>query len=194
VTSRKIVIASGNPGKVKEFKLFLSSLPVKIISQPNGFKVEETGASFVENARIKALSAADFTGDLALADDSGLTVEALNGAPGIHSARYAKTDLERVKRLLRELAPFKNRNASFHAALCFASSDDGVLIEVEGVCKGSISKIPRGDGGFGYDPIFQVQETELTFAEMGVDRKKELSHRGAAFKLLMPQLKRFFDY
>ncbi|WP_036901363.1 MULTISPECIES: RdgB/HAM1 family non-canonical purine NTP pyrophosphatase [Prochlorococcus] len=189
----KLVIASGNLGKVKEFRELLSSLPIQVISQPEGFDVDEIGQSFAENARLKAITASRFTGELSLADDSGLSVDALGGVPGIHSARYGKTDSDRINRLLNELAPCKNRDAYFHCALCFASPAEGVLFEVEGRCEGKIVNAPRGEGGFGYDPIFEVKGIGLTFAEMGVARKKSISHRGLAFQQLIPKLRNFFE-
>ena len=184
-----LVIASGNLGKVKEFHELLQELPLNICSQPDGLEVEETGKSFIENARIKALAVAQLTGKWALADDSGLNVAALNGAPGIYSARYANSDSARINRLLKELEPFSNRQATFSAALCIAAKGK-ILVEVEGKCEGEITTIPRGQAGFGYDPIFEVSDLGMTFAEMGVEKKKKYSHRGIAFKLLIPKLER----
>ncbi len=188
----RVVIASGNLGKVSEFRKLLSELPVMIIPQPDDIQIEETGRSFVENARVKALTAAKITGQFSLADDSGLSVESLGGAPGIFSSRYANTDSERINKLLYELTPFKNRKAFFSAALCFVSPENRILFEVEGKCEGRITEFPRGNDGFGYDPIFEVKNTGLTFAEMGIERKKSFSHRGLAFQKLMPKLKKYF--
>ena len=182
-----LVIASGNVGKVKEFRELLTGLPCKVVPMPNGFKVEENGDTFVENARLKASAVSKATGCLALADDSGLSVEALNGEPGIHSARYANSDEERIKKLIRELGYSANRNAKFVASICVASPKD-ILLEVEGFCSGKITKHPRGTNGFGYDPIFEVGGTDLTFAQMDLALKRSFSHRGKAFKLLRPLL------
>ncbi len=191
--NNNLVVASGNMGKVEEFKQLLSGLSLNIISQPDGVKVDETGETFSDNAKLKALYVAKFTGEFALADDSGLVVEALDGAPGVYSARYGNTDKERVDRLLRELLPFKNRNASFISSLCLASAEDGVLFEVEGRCEGIITYTARGNKGFGYDPVFEVRGTGLTFAEMRAKDKRLLSHRGKAFEALMPSLKKLFS-
>ena len=183
------VIASSNKGKVKEFRNLLSDFPLEFIDQPEGLNVEEIGQTFEENARIKAIAANEKTGFLSLADDSGLSVEALDGAPGIHSARYAKSDKERVDKILKELEPFSNRKAKFECALCIASNNK-VLLEVTGSCEGSITFSPRGKNGFGYDPIFEVNGLGVTFAEMNHSRKKEIGHRGNAFKLIKSELEK----
>ncbi len=190
--SSSLIIASSNLGKIQEFKKLLSFLPINILSQPEDLNVIETGKTFAENARIKALSVAGLTGEVSLADDSGLSVEALDGAPGIYSARYADTDSERIKRLLKEIQPFENRNAVFIAALCLASSEGKVLLEVEGKCEGVIANKARGINGFGYDPIFEVQSIGLTFAEMTKHQKEKFSHRGKAVKALLPGIKKIF--
>ncbi len=186
-----LFIASGNLGKIKEFKDLFSLYPLTLCGQPDGFQVEETGQTFQENARLKALAVAKKTGSLSLADDSGLSVDSLGGEPGVHSARYAKNDEERIRRLLSEMEPFGNRYAHFTSALCIASPDDHILIEVEGRCDGVITKTPRGENGFGYDPIFEVKDTGLTFAEMETQKKLLFGHRGNAFKLLEPRLKKY---
>ncbi len=183
------VIASSNKGKKKEFRNLLSDFPLDFIEQPEGFNVEETGKTFEENARIKAIAVSQKSGFLSLADDSGLNVEALDGAPGIHSARYAKSDKERVDKILKELEPFSNRKAKFECALCIASNNK-VLLEVTGSCEGSITFSPRGENGFGYDPIFEVDSLGVTFAEMSDYRKKEIGHRGNAFKLIKSELEK----
>ena len=184
-----LVIASSNLGKVKEFRQLLSDFPFKIVRQPDYFKVEETGRTFLENSRLKALSVASETGQWAMADDSGLSVNALSGAPGVYSARYANSDSERIDRLLREMEPCHNRSACFSCALCLAAPNNEILLEVEGKCEGLITKKPRGRNGFGYDPGFEVLDTGLTFAEMEVENKKALSHRGKAFAMITPGLK-----
>ncbi len=186
-----LVIASGNKGKIREFKKLLDEFPLDLLTQPVGFEVEETGNTFMENARIKAIAVSKETGNLALADDSGLSVEALGGAPGIFSSRYANSDKERIEKLLAELKPFPNRKAKFECALCVASREK-VLIEVSGFCEGLITFSPRGEKGFGYDPIFEVSLLGKTFAEMDHEKKKQIGHRGNAFKLLKPELKKLF--
>jgi XTP/dITP diphosphohydrolase len=188
-----LVIASGNAGKVREFAALLADLGLEIRPQPEGLEVEETGSSFAANARLKAEAVARATGCWALADDSGLSVEALGGAPGVQSARYADTDAARIARLLRELEAAnatspQARSAHFTAALALADPSGQVVLEVEGICAGTILEAPRGEGGFGYDPVFYVPEAGLTFAEMPHSQKAALGHRGRAFAALQPQL------
>ena len=188
-----LVIASGNAGKVREFGALLAGLGLETRPQPEGLDVEETGSTFAENARLKAEAVARATGCWALADDSGLSVDALGGAPGVHSARYADSDSARIERLLRELAAAgaesaTARNAAFTAALALATPRGEIVLEVEGICPGTILEAPRGSGGFGYDPVFFVPEAGLSFAEMTHALKAELGHRGRAFAALKPQL------
>ena len=183
-----LVIASGNKGKIGEFKKLLDDFPIDLLTQPVGFEIEETGSTFMENARIKAIAVSQATGNLSLADDSGLSVEALGGAPGIYSSRYASSDKQRIEKLLAELKPFSNRKAKFECALCIASGEK-VLIEVSGFCEGLITFSPKGENGFGYDPIFEVSGLGETYAEMDHEKKKHIGHRGNAFKLLIPKLK-----
>jgi XTP/dITP diphosphohydrolase len=195
-TARVLVIASGNAGKLREFKAALASagpgLELEVLPQPRGLEVDETGDSFAANARLKAEAVARITGHWALADDSGLSVDALGGAPGIHSARYAPSDSERIARLLEELAGESNRRARFTAALAVADPAGHTVLEVEGVCAGEILNAPRGDGGFGYDPVFLVPEAGLSFAQMPSELKRRLGHRGRALEALLPQLQQLF--
>ncbi len=199
VSPTTLVIASGNAGKVHEFGHLLAGLGLEIRPQPEGLDVKETGSTFAENARLKAEAVARATGCWALADDSGLSVSALGGAPGVHSARYADSDSARIERLLRELAAVNaeaasrgesaDRSAHFTAALAVANPEGEVVLEVEGHCPGKILEVQRGEGGFGYDPVFFVPEVGLTFAEMPKELKGELGHRGRAFALLEPRLR-----
>ena len=186
---KTLVIASGNAGKIREFQGLLNFLPLFVRAQPDGLEVEETGSTFVANARLKAIAVAEATGEWALADDSGLSVDALDGAPGVHSARYAPSDPERIARLLTALNGAEHREAHFCAALCIAAPGGRVLLEVEGRCDGLITHAPRGDQGFGYDPIFEVAGTDRTFAEMPLVEKKRHGHRGRAFTTLEPKLR-----
>ncbi|MBE9154415.1 RdgB/HAM1 family non-canonical purine NTP pyrophosphatase [Cyanobium sp. LEGE 06113] len=196
-----LVIASGNAGKVREFSRLLAGLGLEVRPQPAGLEVEETGSSFAENAAIKATAVARLTGCWALADDSGLCVAALGGAPGVQSARYAATDAARIARLLDELAAVggsssaakaEQRSAQFSAALAVADPQGRVRLAVEGHCPGVILEAPRGTGGFGYDPVFHVPEAGQTFAEMDSATKARLGHRGRAFAALEPQLRQLF--
>ena len=195
--ARKVlVIASGNAGKLREFTALLATagpeLDLEVRSQPQGLEVEETGDSFAANARLKAEAVARITGHWALADDSGLSVDALGGAPGIHSARYASTDPERITRLLQALEGESNRGARFTAALALADPSGQTVLEVEGICTGEILKAPCGEGGFGYDPVFLVPETGLSFAQMTPELKRRVGHRGRALEALLPPLQRLF--
>ena len=189
LTFRSLVLASNNQGKISEFRKLLSHLPLKIIGKPKEIDVAETGVTFIENARLKAIEVAEFTGQWALADDSGLCVDALGGAPGVHSARYASHDEGRINRLLEELKSAEKRTAYFSSAICIAGPGRRILLEVEAQCMGNITHSPRGKNGFGYDPIFEVGGVGYTFAEMSIDQKKLFSHRGKAFSLLEPRLK-----
>jgi len=194
-----LVIASGNGGKVREFAALLAGLGLEIRPQPEGLEVEETGLTFAENARLKAIAVARASGCWALADDSGLAVDALAGAPGVHSARYAASDPERIARLLAALGAANQqraaaglapqRSARFTAALALADPSGILRLEVEGHCPGEILETPRGSGGFGYDPVFLVPETGLSFAEMDKVTKARIGHRGRAFALLEPGLR-----
>ncbi len=188
------MIASGNAGKVREFAALLGPLSLAVRPQPEGLDVEETGRTFAENAQLKAEAVARATGCWALADDSGLAVEALGGAPGVLSARYAPTDQERIARLWAELEAVgatdpARRGAAFIAALALADPSGTVRLAVEGRCEGRITAEWRGEGGFGYDPVFLVPELDLTFAEMDKATKSRVGHRGRAFALLEPGLR-----
>jgi XTP/dITP diphosphohydrolase len=183
-----LVIASGNAGKVREFGHLLAELQLEIRPQPEGVEVEETGDTFVANARLKAEAVALATGCWTLADDSGLSVSALGGAPGVHSARYADSDEARIARLLRELEGASDRTAQFTAALAVADPSGTLRLEMEGICPGIILEEQRGDGGFGYDPVFLVPDAGLTYAEMDKQLKGRIGHRGQAFAQLAPRL------
>ncbi len=183
-----LVVATGNPGKLPELQAYLADCGWELTLKPAELDVEETGATFAANACLKASQVAQATGQWAIADDSGLQVDALNGAPGIYSARYGNSDSERIARLLRELGNAVNRQAQFVCAVAIARPDGTIALESEGLCRGEILHAPRGEGGFGYDPIFYVPEKQLTFAEMSRELKRSISHRGKALEALVPQL------
>ena len=185
-----MVVATGNPGKLREMQKYLADTSWELQLKPPELEIAETGDTFAENARLKASGVALATGKWAIADDSGLQVDALDGAPGIYSARYGKTDAERIERLLFELGNELNRSAQFVCAIAIAHPDGTIALEVEGICHGQILRQGRGKGGFGYDPIFYLPAQELTFAEMTPEVKRRYSHRGKAFELLIPQLNR----
>ena len=185
---QKLVIASGNAGKVEEFRAYLANLGVALIAKPDSIDVEETGITFIENARLKASQVAIATKEWAIADDSGLEVVALNGAPGVISARYADTDHSRIDRVLQELHGASNRAAQFVCAIAIASPNGAIAAEAIGICKGAIADAPVGNGGFGYDPIFFVPELQQTFGEIPPEVKAKISHRAIALEILRPKL------
>lgn len=194
----KVVLATGNSGKLAEISRIFSAVNIELLAQTD-LNIEsppETGDTFIANALIKARHAALHSGLPAMADDSGLAVDALGGRPGVHSARYAgehATDDENVDLLLKELAGIEeqNRNAGFHCAAVFVSSDaaDAPLI-CEAVWKGRIIESRQGSGGFGYDPVFFDPKTGKTGAQMSREEKNSRSHRGRAFLELRELLQR----
>jgi XTP/dITP diphosphohydrolase len=188
-TVKKLVVATGNPGKLEEIQEYLLDLPWELVLKPAEIDIDETGTTFIANARLKASEVAKAVGEWSIADDSGLAVDALDGAPGLYSARYGKTDSERINRLLKELGDNQNRQAKFICAIAIANPQGEIILATEGICPGEILNSPRGNGGFGYDPIFYVPSQQQTFAEMSASTKNRISHRGVAFAQLMPELK-----
>ncbi len=186
----KLIIATSNPGKLREIEAYLPNLGWELALKPPELEIEETGDSFMDNAILKASTAAKALGEWAIADDSGLMVDALNGAPGIYSARYGQTDSDRIARLLTALGDNHNRHARFVCAVAISRPDGSIALATEGICEGEILRKPLGDRGFGYDPIFYVPQVKQTFAEMEPEVKHQLSHRGKAFADLLPQLKK----
>ncbi|YAI82634.1 MAG: RdgB/HAM1 family non-canonical purine NTP pyrophosphatase [cyanobacterium endosymbiont of Rhopalodia sterrenbergii] len=185
---KKLIVATSNPGKLKEIQNYLIELDWKLQLKPDTLEIEEIGTTFLENACLKASQVAKALGEWAIADDSGLAVDALNGAPGIYSARYGTTDGERIERLLRELGKTDQRQGQFVCAIAIARQDGSIALQSEGICRGEILTSPRGTEGFGYDPIFYVPQYKQTFAQMSPDIKRKVSHRGQAFKALLPHL------
>ncbi len=182
------MIASGNPHKVAEIAGMLSDLPLEVQQQPDGLSIEETGSTYLANARLKAETVAQLTGQWALADDSGLEVDALGGAPGIYSARYGGSDPERIARLLRELSDSPYRSASFNSAMALAGPDGITVLEAQGICRGEILLSPQGAGG-GYDPIFWVREAGCTYAELPDHLRLKLGSRGKAARQMAAELR-----
>ena len=189
----KIVLASGNVGKLKEFADLFAPMDIDIMPQShfNVPEADETGLSFVENAIIKARQACELTGLPAIADDSGIEVDALQGAPGIYSARYSgigASDSDNLNALLAALknTPEAERTARYQCLLVYMrhASDPTPLI-CQGSWEGKLLTAPTGDGGFGYDPIFWVEETQCTAAELSSKAKHALSHRGKAMRQFM---------
>lgn len=195
-TKQLIVLASGNAGKLREFNAILAPLEwnIKPQSDFDVTEVPETGLSFVENALIKARNASRHTGHAALADDSGIEVDALKGAPGIYSARYAGdacNDQDNNEKLLRDLAniPAAQRTARYRACLVYMRhADDPVPIIAEGHWEGLIVDQARGDNGFGYDPYFWLPEFSCTAAELEPEQKNKISHRATALSALLTRV------
>ncbi len=196
---KSFIIASNNPHKVEELDRILNPLGIKSVTAKdagiNLSEVEETGETFAENARLKAQAAYKISGMPAVADDSGLMVDALGGAPGVYSARYAgenATDADRISKLLTELkdVPENERTAAFVSSIC-CILDDGSMIEVSGRCNGKIAFEPVGEGGFGYDPVFVVADGR-SFAQLTAEEKDKISHRGNALRALKVELEKYY--
>lgn len=193
----RIVLASGNPGKAREITQLLSKHHAEVLNQSafDVIEVEETGLTFVENAILKARNAAAHSGLPAIADDSGLEVDALHGAPGIYSARYAGvdcSDADNNAKLLEALrdVPEAKRTARFQCLLVYMNhADDPTPLIVQGTWEGRILTAPQGDNGFGYDPLFFVPDLGLSSAELPAETKNRLSHRGQALRGLLAAFK-----
>lgn len=191
-----LLLATTNPNKIREIKAILEALELEILSPVDlgiSLPVVEDGASYSENARLKALAYQATTGQIVLADDSGLEVVALDGAPGIFSARYSNkpdaSDADRRAYLLSRLVNTpKPWVAHFHCTAVLAMPD-GEVFETDGQCDGEIISEERGSGGFGYDPIFYIPEQQATMAEIPADIKNKISHRAKALLSLFPKLK-----
>jgi XTP/dITP diphosphohydrolase len=196
----RLLIATNNAGKVAEFRQLLDSCGWELVTPADiGLKidVEESGETYEENAKAKALQYAQASGLVALADDSGLEVDALDGRPGVQSARYAgpgAKDADRVQKLLEELrdVPDAERGARFRAVIAVADPSGRVEM-VEGTVEGRIARAPRGENGFGYDPVFLLPERGLTAAELPADEKNVISHRGRAAAKARDVLTRWLD-
>jgi XTP/dITP diphosphohydrolase len=194
-----LVLATGNDGKIRELKQLFQALPIELKSLhdfPNVQDVEETGRTFRENAELKAVAFAQQTGELSLADDSGLEVEALAGAPGVYSARYAGKDtgydvkIPKLLAMLDETGDLKRR-ARFVCVMAISDKQGRIVQTAEGICTGSIAHGPQGAGGFGYDPLFIPDGFEQTFAQLGDEAKQQISHRATAARLIIRYLLHF---
>lgn len=194
----KLVLASKNKKKLVEMQDILSALGVEVVLEADvgvDVDVEETGTTFAENARLKAVAVMQASGLPAIADDSGLCVDALNGAPGVYSARYGGEELDDVGRyrlLLEVMRGQIDRRCGFVSAICCAFPD-GSEITADGECRGTLAFAPRGENGFGYDPIFFVPEKKKTFAELTAEEKNELSHRGKALRKFKEELENYLN-
>lgn len=194
--TQKVVLASGNKGKLKEFGQLLSPFDIQIIaqSQLNVPEADETGLTFVENAIIKARNAAQHSGLPALADDSGIAIDALNGQPGIYSARYSgkeatdKSNIHKVLDMMKDV-PESERSAAFHCVLVFMrDAEDPTPLVCHGSWHGKILQKEMGENGFGYDPIFYVDEFNCSAAQLPAETKNSVSHRAMAFHQLLKTL------
>ncbi len=187
-----LVIASSNPNKLEEITAMLSPMEVTLVAQPEGLVVEETGRSFGENARLKATTVAKLTGEWTMADDSGLVVDALHGAPGVYSARYGPDAASRQARLLAELEGHLYRAASVISALALANPQGQVVLEAEGECRGEILSHPRGTGK-GYEAIFWIRALGCSYGELSTNQKLKFSSRGRAVRSVAPKIQHLLN-
>lgn len=193
-------MASGNAGKIREIARLLEGLGIEVIAQSalGVDDADETGSTFAENSLIKARHAAEETGLPAIADDSGLVVDALDGAPGVYSARYSgpgatdESNIEKLLAALKDVAP-NARMAAFHCAASFVTPDDPAALVFEGEWRGSILEQRQGDGGFGYDPVFLDSASGLSAAMLTAEQKNERSHRGKALRGLVALIEQHYS-
>lgn len=196
----KLLIASNNKGKLREFQTLLEGLPFELITLKDAgitTSVDETGDTYQDNAKLKAVTYARLSGQLTLADDSGLEVDALGGEPGPRAARYAgenASDKEKIDFLLSKLknVPWEQRKARFHCVIALAFPGDGTTV-CQGECAGYIMLEPKGEQGFGYDPVFYVPEFDKTMAELSMEEKNQLSHRASAAKCARVELEKWLQ-
>ena len=192
----KLILASNNANKLKEFRSLVADLDIELLSQKEAgcdFEVEETGTTFEENAYLKAFAVTEATGISAVADDSGLCVDALGGEPGIYSARYglghAASDEERYRYLLQKMEGVEDRSARFVCCIC-CTFPDGSVIRSRGECEGEILLAPKGQNGFGYDPVFHPLCLNKSMAELNPEEKNAISHRGKALRAFIEELRK----
>ncbi len=197
---KRVLLATRNAGKVREMRERLARVGVEVETldaYPDAPEVEETGTTFEENARLKALQTAGATGRWVIAEDSGLCVDALGGAPGIHSARFSGVhgdDAANNEKLLRELAGASRRTAHYACVIALARPDGEVLLTSHGRCDGQIADEPRGKGGFGYDPLFIADRLAPdTMAEVKPEQKQRVSHRAAALRSFLSPFEALID-
>lgn len=194
----KFVLASHNRGKLEELQAILGELGVEVVLQSQlglNLEPEENGTTFAENARIKAKAVMEASGLPAIADDSGLCVDALQGGPGVYSARYGGPDMtyaEKNRLLLQTMQGQTVRTCHFacHITCCFPNGD---VLDAEGSCPGAVAFVPLGEGGFGFDPIFFVPSRKKTFAQLSPEEKNEISHRGNALRAFAQELKAYLE-
>lgn len=185
----KIVLATGNPHKLQEINEITKDSGIEFILPDGDFNPIENGQTFEQNSLIKAQEASRISNMISLADDSGLCVEALNGEPGIHSARYDTTPQRRIDKLLKKLADTDNRKAKFVCVMTLTDKDGNVLNQEIGECRGQIATEQYGSNGFGYDPVFLVDGYDITMAQMSEDLKNTISHRANALSKMVKYIK-----
>lgn len=190
----KLILASNNKHKLEEFSKLCEKMDIELVSQRDAgcdFEVDENGTTFEENAYLKAKAVTDATGEAAVADDSGLMVDALNGEPGIYSARYGlghdASDVARYSYLLGRLCGKEDRSAKFVSCIC-CTFPNGDVISARGELHGKIAELPKGENGFGYDPVFIPDGMEKHTAELTMEEKNAISHRGVALREFAPRL------
>ena len=194
----RLILASNNQKKLRELRDILADMGLDVVSQREAgcdFEVDETGETFEENAYLKAIAVTRATGEAAIADDSGLEVDALGGTPGVHSARYTgnhdDTDEDRNALLLKNMEDKAQRTARFVSCIC-CTFPNGDVIRTRGTCEGEILRSPRGTGGFGYDPLFLVAGTGKSMAELSPEGKNAVSHRGNALRQFKEKLRDYY--
>ena len=185
----KIVFATGNPHKLDEINEISKGSGIEFVLPPDDFNPVEDGTTFEENSYKKAKEANRVSGMISLADDSGLCVNALNGAPGLYSARYAGTQQEKIDKILKELEPYKDRSAKFVCVMTLLDAQGNILHVSKGECHGSIALSRSGKNGFGYDPVFIVGDGDFTMADLSEEEKNEISHRGRALRDMLNFIK-----
>lgn len=189
----KIVFATSNPHKLHELNEICAGSDIEFVSPNEGFAPVENGSTFQENSLIKAKEAFRVSKTFCLADDSGLCVDALNGAPGLYSARYAGTQDEKIEKLLGELKGIEDRKAKFVCCVTLLDNKGEMIFQTIGECQGSIVKERKGINGFGYDPIFKPDNYDCTIAELSEEEKNKISHRGNALKNFLEFMHKKFN-
>tara|TARA_Y100001968_G_C19312548_1_gene694960 strand:- start:221 stop:808 length:588 start_codon:yes stop_codon:yes gene_type:complete len=184
-----ITIASGNPKKVAEIQAMLGPLPIEVQKQPSQLNVEETGSTYLENALLKAKAAAQITKSWTIADDSGLEVDALNGAPGIYSARFAETNQAKIKKLLKAMQNIPYRSAKLCSVMVLCNAEGNLITSSEGICWGELLKEPAYPNGE-FESLFWVREAKCTYGELSHEQLSKLGSRGKAARSIAPSLKK----
>ena len=195
----RLILASNNKNKLREFRQLVEGMDIELLSQSEAglhLYVQERVTTFEQNAYLMAKAVTDAVGCAGVADDSGLVVDALGGEPGVYSARYGPghdaSDADRYNYLLNKLGDEKNRSARFVCCIC-CTMPDGTVLRARGECEGEIMHGPKGDGGFGYDPVFKPDAVECGMAELTPDEKNAISHRGKALRAFAEELKRYYN-